>query len=760
MHKRIDRWQEDTLAIAGLALAVLGTYWRIAAGQGYFPAAGGDLASFLYPTYRLAADALRHGTFLLWNPWLYGGAPHVADIQAGFLYPVNLLLFFLWPHFSYAAMEWLSLFHLWWAGAGLYLYLRQLQSRRGAALLAALAWMLSDFFVIHLGNLNLIAVMAWLPWLLLTYERGVRREQVVWAAGSGLLLGIAILAGHAQAMLFLFLALAADAILLSWEKWQRTETWPAMLKPWGYLLLTSLLGTGLAAPVLLPAFSIIPYTARAHFSYLQAIDYSLHPLQWIGLLLPGFFQNRLPATSWGPWPRVEAGYIGLIVLLLAATGLRWPAGKAATRRRRLGATLTALGFGLALGGDAVWQGWLYWLVPGFNHLRAPARFVVLGDFGLALLAANGAVWLLSCWRKSASSAFIRWRRVITLTLPAILAVTLPLAYFALLTSQDKDPVIFQRIAVATNSLAFAALLIALWIALLWLRPPRPRRWFTFALLLLVFFDLSTAANVDIGAKDPAATFSHQAIVSFLQSDQSLFRIDTDTGINDVWAPDTAALYQLQDIGGIYNPLALTYYSRFRSQAHRSSRLYNFLNVKYILLHKKDTVPGGFVPVNDSDPHLTVYLNQHTLPRAQLIYKAHLAPNNEAVWEVLADPNFDPAQEVVLANARPRPLGDATGSRLDISSYKANTVTFQVKLASPAYLVISDVWYPGWRVWVNGKERLLLRANGAFRAIYLPAGEQLVEMKFQPHGWRLGWLLSAISVLIFAGIALRDRRRAA
>ena len=79
-------WHFDVAALGLLALATLGFFWRVASGQNWMPADGGDLVSFLYPTYRFAATTLAAGAWPLWNAGLYGGAPHVGDIQAGFLF--------------------------------------------------------------------------------------------------------------------------------------------------------------------------------------------------------------------------------------------------------------------------------------------------------------------------------------------------------------------------------------------------------------------------------------------------------------------------------------------------------------------------------------------------------------------------------------------------------------------------------------------------------------------------------------------------
>ena len=120
-------WWWDVAAGAALLLLFLAFFWRTLSGDVYQPADGGDLLSFLYPTYRFAAAELSAGRLPLWNPTLYGGAPFLGDIQAGFLYGPNLLLFLVQPEFSYPALQWLAVLHLFWAGLGIYVLLRTLR---------------------------------------------------------------------------------------------------------------------------------------------------------------------------------------------------------------------------------------------------------------------------------------------------------------------------------------------------------------------------------------------------------------------------------------------------------------------------------------------------------------------------------------------------------------------------------------------------------------------------------------------------------
>ena len=198
-----------------------------------------------------------------------------------------------------------------------------------------------------------------------------------------MLLGIATLAGHIQATLFIVMALAIYTGLWLWlnrEEPQPGRRAVAALVSLSTCLLVSFL---LAAPILLPAFQLTGYTARAGWDYTQAAGYSLSPAQWIGWLIPGFF-GRGPQFHWGAWPRVEVGYIGIQTLVLAGLAL------ALRRERRTWAWagLAGITFVLALGIYAIPHGWLT-LLPGFGQLRAPARLVLLTDFALAALAAIG-----------------------------------------------------------------------------------------------------------------------------------------------------------------------------------------------------------------------------------------------------------------------------------------------------------------------------------------------------------------------------------
>ena len=84
----------------------------------------------------------------------------------------------------------------------------------------------------------------------------------------------------------------------------------------------------------------------------------------------------------------------------------------------------------------------------------------------------------------------------------------------------------------------------------------------------------------------------------------------------------------------------------------------------------------------------------------------------------------------------------------------NFIKLDINVKKPAMLVVTDIWYPGWKVYVDGKQKPLLRVNYCQRGVWLEKGEHRVEFKFLPKLWRLGMgitlmTMAIVLVLIFS-----------
>lgn len=730
------RWSKDVLAGGVLGLLISGFFWRTLSGAAFQPADGGDLVSFLFPTYRFAAAELSQGRLPLWNPTLYGGAPFIGDIQAGFLYLPNLLLFLVAPAFPYEALQGLSVAHLYWAGLGMYVLMRTLRwplhpVSRPAALFAALIFALADPLLIHFGNLNLIAVLSWAPWMLAAFVRGLMTKRWLWSGVAGLLLAIGSYAGHAQSTLYVGLTLTIATIGWMATAWfERRRFDRELWRPAAMWFVAAALAALLLAPLLLPALELTQYATRSDFTYQDTVAFSLAPTQMLAALVTPSLFGRGPALHWSLWERVELPYLGApaLILIICAVALAMP-----DARRRLWMWVGLAGFGLlmALGVYTVVHGWLTLLLPMFDQLRAPARAVVLWSLGMSVVAAVGfdavAVYLS---RSSVVSAFLRSG--------AALLLLAMLASYTLLFVTQSDPTAFLR-----ASLAALALTLALvgWLGSWTLITARQQRRIHFGafsalLIALLYIELTAAgAYTDISERNPTQGFQHDEVIAFLRSDGELFRIDTRTDLEGVWQPDTAALVGLQDVGGIANPLALRHAVQFwESTGGRDTRRYDLLNVKYVLVHEGTPLPDGkFEKVLGPVQGVEVYRNTNFLPRA---------------WVAPAAANLDDM------------LPPPTPITAQVVSYAPTQMQFTVTTPDAGWLVISEFWYPGWRATVNGVAAPIEMVNGALRAVPIPAGASEVTLSYWPLSFMFGLLAAMFGVALLVALIWLARPKSA
>jgi hypothetical protein len=763
MATRRHRRGEDLACLALLALAVAAFFWPLFIKGAWIPRGGGDLVSFLWPMYQFAARSLRSGSLPLWNPHLHSGVPFAADNQSGLFYPPNLLTFAFFGPPSYAVMEGLVLFHMWLAAAAMFALLRGLGLGRPAAVLGSLAFGLSDLFVTHVGNLNLNAAAAWLPLLVLLTHRALERRSAAWASGTGAVLAVAALAGHGQILLFLGLAVGlyvfyylvkhsadpsgAHPLGSGWRRAGKTA---------GLALIVAAVGFGGAALMLMPAYQMAGHSGRGHLSYQEATRYSLPPRSLIGLLAPGFY-GRGPANFWGPWDRVEVGYAGVGTLVLATLSLtaslnRLCRGRTPDTPAQRGdeghhsrfplayfGVLIPVAFVLAMGRYTPAYRLAYRVVPTLDRIRAPARLIVLGDFGLAAVASYGLDRLLRDRRWLRRRA--KWVGLASVLAGLILLVgALPAA--RALPPSDRVPKATRSMTVASGLLALNGVLVTV------ARVGKGTGWL-FPLLLAVDL-IGLGSTVEIEPHDPTLGFEHHDVVAFLQQDPSQFRIESTSG---VWQPDAALVHGLYDVGGVYNPLGLAPYEAYRwATGERGAPLYDLLGVKYVLADK-GMPPGDarLVPVYDASAQIDVYLNTVALPRALYLTCAQVVSGHGAAWAAIHATTFDPARVVVLereqledSTGAEECVEEAGGAQVSFAHYGANRVALNVDSQTTGWLVLTDVYYPGWRASVDGMRTPVLRADYTFRAVRVPAGTHQVEMRFVPWTWYVGLALSLLT----------------
>ena len=156
-----------------------------------------------------------------------------------------------------------------------------------------------------------------------------------------------------------------------------------------------------------------------------------------------------------------------------------------------------------------------------------------------------------------------------------------------------------------------------------------------------------------------------------------------------------------------------------------------------------------------------------MPYASIVHQAVEIPESQ-VMTTLLNATYDPLTTVIIESAPPNldAQAPASGDQVSVVSYEPDEITLSATAAGDGMLVISEVYFPGWRAYVDGEEVDIFPSNYIQRGVALPAGEHTVVFRYDPLSLKVGlWLtavsvVAALSILIAAGYVQIKRRIAA
>ncbi|HVN55366.1 MAG TPA: hypothetical protein VMT46_13615 [Anaerolineaceae bacterium] len=635
----------------------------------------------------------------LWSPTILSGYPFVADPLSGLWYLPNWLAV-IFP--SAAAFNFLFMLHLVWGGLGMYRFLRNLEISTSAAVFGGILFELFSKTWAHYaaGHVSLVCAVMWTPWLLLVENSSFRKSEQRRIFQPGLVWGIILLADVRWGALagvvwmafriFLCKPYRLESYQNGWT--DRARELAAQTSRFTILALPQLLiGLLIAAPLMLPLIQYTGLSTRSHLTPQEALSLSLPLDRLLGLIFP----DPRGYAEWTLYPSA----IGL-ALIVVATLMQ-------NIRRRAGFWLGLLlvSLFLSLGSNIPFLEVLG-RIPGFDLIRVPARWLFVCGLSGAMIGATALNEMDAVRDLTLGKPRIRPELVIS-----------GIAEFAILFSGlvwlINGAVSFNFLWGTFWSVLAAALII------LRMRNLIPGHAMAIACILFGLVDLGIVNRLAFEPHPPAEVLGQaKGAADYLATQKGTFRVYSPS----YSIPQQVAVLKNLSMADGIDPLQLDAYAEFMERASGvpgkgySVTLPPFLNGDPALDNRE------YLP----DPKLLGLLNVRYLAADFEIRQPdlHLAAQfgNTRIYE---NPYCLPRAWVQEKNSN---LG--VGAK-PVEILPSGPNHFRALAKGPGLLVLAEIQYPGWKVWVDGVQQPAQTVRGLLRGVELGAGGHEVVFAFEP-----------------------------
>lgn len=739
------------------------------------PYPGGDIVQFSFEKKFLVKSLFTDHVLPFFNYYSFAGVPFVAANSPAVFYPINILYLFLPINQTFAYVFVLDVFLI---GVFCFLYGRQIGLSKYTSFLFSIFYMFSGVVIPRFfgGHIFFIDTLVWFPLVLYLYERYLNSENLLFTFISGIPIALMFLAGGIQLALYSICALSSYAFLrvISETKEKRK------IKKFVILIFTSVaMGIVLSAVQVFPSMEFTRFSTRSNgISFTFASAASMHPKQLIMFILPLFFGSSLNNSYWGvTFFNESLGYIGIVPLASFTLFLLF------VRKNKFFLTfsiLIVLSILYSFGKYFPLFYLAYKYLPWFNSFRVSTRILFITSFFLSAFGCYGIDYLLKgkFSKKASNKIFILFSVSIVLATFGVITA-LFLRFYSKGFDIYESFVLRHSYAVGLNhniiflqfdsDLLFmcSILLFFSLLSLFFLKRKINKQTFKIFLFLVVFINSFWLVNIFIKTSKETVIYHNLNTADFLRKDKSVFRVYDFSGsliqflgrmgIEQTGGSDSFQLgryrrflWLLGDHYDVYEE------SFFLFKNTKNNLPFDLTNTKYVIsqtllndtnLKLVKTISNDIFQNNHNVP-VYIYRNQTYLPRAFIIPNAEVVPSDEMTLQILKSKNFDPKNLLTL-DAVPgiSLINKRTAGNVWYQRINANKISLRVNLSDSGFLFLSEVWYPGWKVYESGKELKLLRADYTFMAIPLKKGIHAITIVYNPKAFIIGSFISLFGILI-------------
>jgi hypothetical protein len=396
--------------------------------------------------------------------------------------------------------------------------------------------------------------------------------------------------------------------------------------------------------------------------------------------------------------------------------------------------------------------------PGYNKFRAVSMILVIAEFTLPLLgflALNKFLTTDSDEKKKP----LKLAFYIVGGLSLIFAL-MPSLFFDFVGGQDanlakngwpidalQDDRAWLLSADAWRSFTF----ITLTFGVMWmfLKSKISSKYVILIVGLLVLADMWTVNKRYLNDDNFARKSKVQVPYQATQADQQILR-DTDPNFrvfNQSVSTfnDASTSYFHKSIGGYHGAKLKRYQELIENHISKGNMaVLNMLNTKYFI------TPKGQAQQNPG-----------AMGNAWFVNEINIVANADA--EIIALDGFKPSNTAIVDTRFSEQIIDGLdniASSIVLTEYKPNYIKYNSTTTKEGIAIFSEIYYDkGWNAYVNGELKPHFRANFVLRGMKVPAGNHVVEFKFEPAVYhvseRIALASSVILLLLLAFVSVKE-----
>lgn len=708
-NKRI---KEYIYALFFYSIIVFLANWSILLGTNYMKY---DIWDAHYPAQIITSDALHSWSFPLWNPLYNYGSPYYAMVGTPVWYPVTLIL----NLFGYSPVSpaWEYCVHIVLACFGMFLLIKYelglISNERNRqvdfciSLISGLLYGFSGIFLSNAQHIMIIISASWIPYVLLFSKKYVMMKKIKYAFATAICLSMIFLGGYPEILLDMIVVLFVWMLINYEEK----STFKRIKNVALYYTIVGLLTISASSITLFPFVNIMRKITRGSGQSVYSIPFE------------SFFSIIFPGTEElisGRELSMESFFICIVVIIFLFYFIK-NYKKIEHKKGILYFWMALVSLFLCFGQNSFLHTLMYRFIPMYSTFRFASLW---RPFFFAFIILVSAPVLLYIIINSQNTLILNYLKKI-LYLGIILSLVIYIFKNFIHSSEDV-----KYVEMILNSLL--STLFILFIYLLTFRNKTSRALIV-SLLISVSIECLLVAHsyfpISIARYNNTAYYSNEMVKAEINNEMDAYKNRnkecdfSNNSRSDSSLIDTKiiAINKTFDTGG-YISMKLQSVEDFKNSLINSSMM---------------DYPEAFFSnsIIISEPaEIKDLLNNPSISASDII----ISMKNKDIFN-----NIYPEKEKSI-------------KEISFDSFGFNSMSFSIDAPDDGIVIVLQAFYPGWKLYIDGKREELVEVDGCFIGIPLKEGNHKVELKFRPLDFFVGSMVSILFYITFFIVLFKQK----